>query len=215
MPGLGLDARAWSRVLSRLAGVGTVVPLPAMGLPAAVGADLRVEAQAERLVTRLPGGGDLVLVGHSASCPVVVEAARHTGVVRGLVLVGPTTDPTAATWPRMVAQWLRTASHEPLWEVGVLTPQYRATGVGSMARGMDQMRRYRTDVGLTPPSPPTRIIRGAYDRIASERWCAHLARSSDASVTTVPGAGHMVPLTHPQAVVHAVHDLAGPRMSAT
>jgi pimeloyl-ACP methyl ester carboxylesterase len=210
VPGLGLDARAWSGVLARLAGLGTVVLLPAMGRPADAGADLRVEAQAARLLDLLPAEGDLVLVGHSASCSVVVEAARHTGVVRGLVLVGPTTDPAAATWPRMVMQWLRTASHERLWEVGVLTPQYRSTGVASMVRGMDQMRRYRTDLGLAQASPPTRIIHGAYDRIASERWCAHLAEASTASVTAVPGASHMVPLTHPQAVVDAVHSLADP-----
>ena len=97
----------------------------------------------------------------------------------------------------------------------MLTPQYRATGLGSMARGMDQMRRYRTDVGLAPPSPQTRIIRGAYDRIASERWCAHLAEASAASVTVVAGAGHMVPLTHPQAVVDAVHSLTDPGPTGT
>ena len=91
VPGLGLDARAWSGVLARLAGLGTVVLLPAMGRPADAGADLRVEAQAARLLDLLPAEGDLVLVGHSASCSVVVEAARHTGVVRGLALVGPTT----------------------------------------------------------------------------------------------------------------------------
>jgi pimeloyl-ACP methyl ester carboxylesterase len=82
--------------------------------------------------------------------------------------------------------------------------------VRSMLRGMDTMRHYRTDVGLAAASAPTRIVRGSHDRIASEDWCAHLARTSGASVLSVPGAGHMVPLTNPDAVVAAIEDLRTP-----
>lgn len=209
VPGLGLDARAWRGVRALLPGPSAVLTLPAMGVAAAPGVPLGVEDHAARLLGLLPEQEGLVLVGHSASCPVVVEVARRTDRVRGLVLVGPTTDPAAATWSRIAAQWLRTASHERLWEVGVLAPQYRATGVRSMLRGMDAMRRYRTDVGLAAASRPTRIVRGEHDRIASLDWCRHLARTSPASVTTVPGAGHMVPLTHPEAVVDAIEALGG------
>ena len=186
-----------------------MVTLPSMGLPAAAadGAGLTVEDQATRLLGLLPDDADLLLVGHSAGCSVVVEAARRSHRVGGLVLVGPTTDPAAATWPRMAVQWLRTASHERLWEAGVLGPQYRATGVRSMLRGMDAMRHYRTDIGLAAARPPTRIVRGSHDRIAPEAWCDDLARSCGASVLTVAGAGHMVPLTHPQAVVDAIGQL--------
>ena len=147
VPGLGLDARSWRAVRSLLAEPSAVLTLPTLGLPAGSGAGLSVEDQAARLQGLLPDRGGLVLVGHSAGCSVVVEAARRTDRVRGLVLVGPTTDPAAATWPRIARQWLRAASRERLWEVGVLAPQYSATGVRSMLRGMDEMRHYRTDVG--------------------------------------------------------------------
>ena len=76
-----------------------------------------------------------------------------------------------------------------------------------MLRGMDAMRHYRTDIGLATAQTPTRIVRGSHDRIAPEAWCDDLARSCGASVLTVPGAGHMVPLTHPQAVVDAIGQL--------
>lgn len=210
VPGLGLDARAWRLVWPLLAGPCTVLTLPSMGRPAARRSDLSVEGQAERLGAVLPAGNTLVLVGHSASCPVVVEtAARHSSVV-GLVLVGPVTDPAAATWPRMLGQWGRTAGHERPWEVGVLAPQYRRTGVSSMARGMEHVRRYRTDVALSALTLPVRIVRGEHDRIAPQGWCADLAAAADGSVTTVPGAAHMVPLTHPHAVVGAVDAIRGP-----
>jgi pimeloyl-ACP methyl ester carboxylesterase len=152
----------------------------------------------------LPSTGDLVLVGHSAGCPVAVEVAAREPRVVGLVLVGPVTDPRARSWPRMVAQWVGTAMHEHLSEAATLLPQYRWTGSVSMLRGMAQVRRYRTEVGLSRLAVPTQVIRGDRDRIAPARWCAELAASSLAELVTVPRAAHMVPLTHPNVVVDSI-----------
>jgi pimeloyl-ACP methyl ester carboxylesterase len=62
IPGLGLDARSWSRVRERLPA--TVVHLPGMGLSKPVPS---LEVLAARL---LDGAGEapLVLVGHSQGC---------------------------------------------------------------------------------------------------------------------------------------------------
>lgn len=203
VPGLGLDHREFQAVRLGLDGPGLVVPLPSMGIGAPRGTDLSVEAHAERVLRVLPSGRPVVLLGHSASCPVVVEVARRTAVA-GLVLVGPVTDPRAATWPRMLAQWLRTASHELAGEVPVLVPQYTRTGAPSMLRGMDAVRRYRTDQALAGTDAPLEVVRGELDRIAPLDWCTRLAAGPGDLVTTVPGAGHMVPLTHPAAVRTAV-----------
>lgn len=203
VPGLGLDARALASVQHRLTGPSLVVPLPSMGVPAGRGTDLRVEQQSRRLLDALPLGRHVILVGHSASCPVVVDAATRTSAVAGLVLVGPVTDPDAISWTGMLVRWLRTARHEQLWELPVLTPQYRSTGALSMLRGMNHMRRYRTDAGLSTLSLPTLIIRGQHDRIAPAPWCDRLAVTARTVVTSVPGAAHMVPLTHPHVIAEA------------
>ena len=207
VPGLGLDHREFRAVRSGLDRPALVVPLPSMGLGAPLGSDLGVEAHAERVLAVLPPGGAPVLVGHSASCPVVVEVARRAPVT-GLVLVGPVTDPRAATWPRMLGQWVRTATHERPGEATVLLPQYARTGVGSMLRGMDAVRRHRTDHALRGLDVPVEVVRGERDRIAPADWCARLAAEGGGTVTTVGGAGHMVPLTHPEAVAAAVRRVA-------
>lgn len=210
VPGLGLDARAWSGLWPYLATGSTVLTLPAMGRDASGGADLSAQAHARRLAPQLPPGGGLVLVGHSASCQVVVEVAARDSRVRALVLIGPTTDPSSAAWPRMLAQWLRTARHEKPWEVGVLAPQYRRTGPVAMVRGMDGIRRHRIDLALTSVPARVVVIRGEHDRIASAPWCDRLAACSAGAVTTVAGAGHMVPLTHPHVVGDAINLLCAP-----
>lgn len=207
MPGLGLDSRSWHLVRHDLRGLSAVVTLPSMGQPAPRGMDLLVERQAERLLQSLPKGETTILVGHSASCPVVVEAATRTRDVVGLVLVGPVTDPAAQTWQRMLSQWARTASHEWPSEAAALVPQYRHTGALSMLRGMDAMRHFRTDLALSRLALPVEIVRGEKDRIASHEWSSALRRVSNGRLTTIQGAAHMVPLTHPTAVTAAVDRL--------
>ena len=187
-------------------GPSMVVTLPSMGRPAPAGTDLRVERQSRLVIDELPGGREAILVGHSASCPVVVDVATRSRGVVGVVLVGPVTDPRAGTWPRMIGQWLRTATHERVWEIPVLAPQYRSTGVSSMLRGMDQTRRYRTKEALGSLSVPIHIIRGQRDRIAPEGWCTELGRTSGGQVTSVPRGAHMIPLTHPGIVAAAADE---------
>ena len=215
VPGLGLDARAWRWVWPLLRGPSTVLTLPSMGRRAPTGADLGVPVLARELASMLPepaGPAEpagLVLVGHSASCQVVVAAAAHLPGVRGLVLVGPTTDPEAAAWPRMIARWVRTARHERAWEPTVLAPQYARTGIGSMVRGMDRVREHRVDLALASLPAPVQVVRGEHDVIADARWCDLLARRGGGTLTTVAGAAHMVPLTHPGAVADAVAAVTG------
>ena len=102
VPGLGLDARAWSAVRASLRGPSVVVHAALDGSSRGRETDLHVEQQSRRLIAALPPGRDVVLVGHSASCPVVVDVATRTSRVVGLVLVGPVTDPQARSWPRML-----------------------------------------------------------------------------------------------------------------
>jgi pimeloyl-ACP methyl ester carboxylesterase len=204
VPGLGLDVDAWQAVRDELEGPSVVVLLPSLGRPARGRADLRVEAQATRVLESLEQGTPTILVGLSASCPVVVNAAARWGEVVGLVLVGPVTDPTAQSWPRMLRQWWRTAVHERPSEATTLARQYRRTGPISMMRGMNAVRRFRTDLALQSLTLPVEIVRGHQDRIATHEWSSELARVSHGHLTTIEGAAHMVPLTHPEAVAAAV-----------
>lgn len=207
VPGLGLDSRSWHLVRHEMRGPSVVMLLPSLGQPAPRGTDLSVEGQAERLLQSLPTGEPIILVGHSASCPVVVDAATRTTDVVGLVLVGPVTDPAAQTWPRMLSQWARTARHEWPSEAPALVPQYRRTGILSMLRGMDAMRHFRTDLALGRLHVSVEIVRGEQDRIASREWSSRLEQVSNGRLTTIQGAAHMAPLTHPTAVAAAVDRL--------
>lgn len=205
VPGLGLSVHGWEPTIARLAPHGAVaVALPAFGAPARRGLPLDPRASARRLVARLDelGVGRAVLLGHSASCQVVAEAARQAPErVAALVLVGPTADPTASTWAELARRWVRTVVREPLWQVPLLLRDYTHSGLVAFARAIRAARRHRLDELVATLSCPILLVRGDRDRIASAAWLDRLAeRSGRAAVVTVPGGAHMVPLTRPREV---------------
>ena len=202
VPGLGLDAAAWRPTLSALPDGSydvRVALLPGYGRRAGRTLDLRPAALAELLIGE-SCAGPTVLVGHSASCQVVAQAARQRpDLVAGLVLVGPTTDPRAAGWPALAARWLATARHERPGQLPTLVRQYSRTGLATMARAMDAARRDDVRHALAAVRCPVLAIRGRHDRICPADWAAAVvvaAGGAGSRSVTLPAGGHMVPLTH-------------------
>lgn len=208
VPGLGLSTEVPARALRLLTGPSTCIALPGYGLPVGRGTALHPGALADDLLRRtdaLDVHGP-VLLGHSASCQVVVEAAlRRPDGIAGLVLVGPTTDPRADRWPRIAARWLRTAAWERPGQVPLLVRDYHRTGLGGMARVMDAARRHRIDRALARVGCPVLVVRGRHDRIAPADWVEGLADAAPhGRAVTLPAGAHMVPITHPAALAAEV-----------
>jgi pimeloyl-ACP methyl ester carboxylesterase len=212
VPGLGLGNEDWNpttRELLRL-GVGRerlrVTTLPGYGerTRRGDGVDPRsIGCLLAETVSR--SARACVLLGHSSSCQVVVHAAAYEPEhVLGLVLVGPTSDPRAATWPRLVGRWVATAAHETPRQVPALVAQYHRTGLMHMIRVMDAARRDRIDLALADVLCPVLVIRGPHDRIAPADWC----RTLGATVTLTRG-GHMVPMTDGGLVANEVARFLG------
>ncbi|MFL6132073.1 MAG: alpha/beta fold hydrolase [Nocardioidaceae bacterium] len=221
IPGIGLGREAWEPTLRHLGdrALAHVETLPGYGLRTDGDDDLRPAVLAERLRPLLdprlagetgdPSRGPTVLVGHSASCQIVVHAARYwPDRVRGLVLIGPTTDPRASTWPRLAARWLATARHEDPRQVPALVKQYHRTGLDSMRRAMEAARHDRIEVTLRGTECPVLVLRGLHDRICPVSWSEELtgARAGAAwsGAVTLSRGGHMVPLTRGRLVADEI-----------
>jgi pimeloyl-ACP methyl ester carboxylesterase len=203
IPGLGLGPRSWAPTLNALAGDPRTTAarrVPGYGEPAPRGRTLAPERLAAALSSRMQEtSGRVVVFGHSASCQIAAHvAAMNPTRVAGLVLVGPTTDPTAATWPRLITRWLATARHETPRQVPALLRQYRRTGLGAMRRAMDLARRDRIEDTLSRTSARVLVLRGRHDRICPEGWATDVAGCGGAGsrAVTLAGGGHMVPSTH-------------------
>jgi pimeloyl-ACP methyl ester carboxylesterase len=205
VPGLGLDERSSARLRRRSGG--TVVILPGMGQRRSVGTlpDLADELRAGL------GSGPVVLVGHSQSCQVVVAAAERDVRVSGVLLLGPTTDPRMRRLPVLAARWVRTAVREPAWQLPLLLAQWSRTGPAAMTALWRRTSGDRIDERLRRVAVPVVVVRGDRDVLCPHDWAAHLAACAPRGrLVELPGAAHMTPQTHPDAVAELLRGLQGP-----
>ena len=213
LPGLGLGPESWRPTLELLPpGVEVIVhTFPGFGRPAARAFDLAPRALAAGVCHALPrAGGPIVLLAHSASCQVAAHvAARAPDRIAALVLVGPTTDPRAATWPGLVARWLPTALHERPIQAPVLLRQWARTGLPTMVRALDAARRDDLMGTLDDVSAPVLVVRGRHDAICPADWSEAVARhgGDGSGAVTLDAGAHMVPYTHGPVVAALINEV--------
>jgi pimeloyl-ACP methyl ester carboxylesterase len=204
VPGLGLDARSYARVVDRVPA--TVRLLPGMGLPVLCPS---VDLLARQLLDGI-GPGPVVLVGHSQSSQVVAAAAQAGGSrVVAVVLLGPTTDPRLRRLPVLAWRWLWTAVHEPLWQVPLVLAQWWRTGPRCMVRLWRTAAPDRIDRRLARLDVPVTVVRGTRDALCPGDWAAHLAAAARLGrLVELPGAAHMTVQTHAEQVAAIIREAA-------
>jgi len=207
VPGLGLGPESYAPTCKHLHAQYEVVALPGYGMKAGQDDDLHIEALAERLVQQVKERS--VLVGHSASCEIVVEATlQRPELVAALVLIAPSGDLTASSWPSMTGRWLRSALWNPPTLIPTLAKQYRRTGIPSMTRALEAARYYDLAAAAsklaagtelpdgTKQTVPTVMIRSAHDKLAPALWTQQLADLTGGEAWTLPTGSHLPVLTN-------------------
>jgi pimeloyl-ACP methyl ester carboxylesterase len=195
VPGLGLGPESYAPTVRHLDTDYAVVTLPGYGEPAAPGEDLSTEALAERLASTLQKPA--VLVGHSASCQIVVAAAlAHPDLAKALVLIGPSGDVQASSWPILASRWLRSA----VWDSPRLAPtlarQYFRTTFTTMARAMEAARHYDLAAAIQGVTVPTLVVRSKHDHISPAQWTQQIADRTCGEAWTLPSGSHLPVLTN-------------------
>jgi pimeloyl-ACP methyl ester carboxylesterase len=195
VPGLGLGPESYAPTLRHLDTQYEVLTLPGYGERASRGDDLQTEALAERLAQKLQQRA--VLVGHSASCQIVVATAlAHPGLVKALVLVAPSGDQKASSWPVLASRWVRST----VWDSPLLAPtlarQYFRTRFTTMARAMEAARHYDLAAAVRGVTVPTLVVRSKHDRLSPAQWTQQIADRTHGEAWTLPSGSHMLVLTN-------------------
>jgi pimeloyl-ACP methyl ester carboxylesterase len=193
--GLAVSHRYLMPTAAALNGRAVYVPdLPGFGLSDKPGDVLDVCGHADVLAGWLDSldTTPVALVGNSFGCQVAVELTRRRpDLVAALVLVGPTTDPTAAsTWGQ-----LRRLAFDLLFEdwrqAPILLADIRDAGLRRIVATLRHAVRDRIETKLPSIRVPTLLARGAHDRIAPSRWLARAAALiPDARTLVIEGAAH-------------------------
>lgn len=204
-------ARTYLPIVRRLASSFTVVVVEA---PGSGGSDRLERAWSfERygewlvdLVRRMPLAAPLV-IGHSDSAPIVIEAARIAPKeLRGIVLVGPCGACEPKSVARMVASRALDALGEPLFSVRV-TPHLARNVLRHRRAFFDHVRaacsadyaRIAADVRL-----PTLLAWGDRDRTVPLDCASRFGQAIEGAKLVVGSGAHDWLITQPEAFAAAV-----------
>jgi pimeloyl-ACP methyl ester carboxylesterase len=227
-------ARSWDRIRAALAAEGkTVIALDMLGYGAsrAPGPAYGIEEEVAHLRQVLDGQGvdRFHLAAHSVGAmyglhlrralgprvvrltlidPVVVSVLREPGGEAGYAemdvqyqgFMGEADPARAARF--FVEHW----NGRGAWEgIGDRARRAIVSLVPKMRLEMEVSKGDTASLAvLAQAPPPTAVLVGEKTLVAPRASARLLAQAFHASLTAVPGAAHMIPQTHPAAVVHAV-----------
>lgn len=195
VPGLGLGPESYAKTVEHLTTPYHVITLPGYGEPAGSREDLHPEALGAALAEKIRERS--VLVGHSASCQIVVEAAvREPEIVHALVLAAPTGDIRMSSWVDRSVRWLGSAVPEVPRLIRNVTPQYARTTLPSIARAAEAARHHDLAAIISQVRVPVVIVRGKHDLICPAEWVERLAELSHGEARTLDTGSHMPVLTN-------------------
>ncbi|MGW4465044.1 alpha/beta fold hydrolase [Micromonospora sp. NPDC004704] len=204
--GLAVSHRYLMPTALRLGGRSVYVPdLPGFGLSGKPGAVLDVVQHAEAVAAFMEtlGVASAAILGNSFGCQVAVElAVRRPDLVAALILVGPTTDPTAATMTGQLRRLLRDLPREDWRQTPILARDLRDAGPRRIVATLRHAIEDHIDAKLPAISVPTLLVRGDLDPIAPARWV-------DQAVLLTPG-GRTLTI----AAAHNAVTTAGPKLAA-
>jgi pimeloyl-ACP methyl ester carboxylesterase len=145
---------------------------------------------------------DAVLVGHSMGSQVVAEVmVQAPGLVRRGVLIGAVTDNHARTVVRQAVRLARDGLHEPPRVNALLTADFLRAGPRWYSAMLAPMLGYRTEDAVARIADELLLVRGEKDPVCTQRWQDELtAHARHGWGAVVPGAGHVVMYTEPDAV---------------
>ncbi|MFR9779807.1 alpha/beta fold hydrolase [Micromonospora sp. MS34] len=190
--------------------------LPGFGLTEHPGTAYDVPRHAAHLAAWLDAYhlGRVCLVGHSFGAEVAAAlAARRPGLVRALVLAGPTGDPAARARRGQLGRWLVDALREARLQAPILLRDVWAARPWRVLPALSHSVRNAVEADLVRVAAPTLVLTGSRDPIAPVRWRDQAARLvADGRTATVPGAAHNVATTAPLQVADAIRTLLAPAL---
>jgi len=142
-----------------------------------------------------------ILVANSMGCQVATElAVRRPELVRALVLIGPTVDPSARSALRHAFRLALDGWFEPPRLTGIVIRDYLRYGPARLIR----QARYALDDTIEERLPaidvPALVVRGAHDPLCPAAWAQQAALLLRSRLVTIAGAGHAVHFSHPRQV---------------
>jgi pimeloyl-ACP methyl ester carboxylesterase len=227
--GSGESAQSWGRVIALLGARDDLrcvaLDLPGHGAmvarPGPAGMTLADYADAVRSAITRDALGPVILVGHSLGSAITLRLAlEQPALVRRIVLIGGgarlrvlpallegAKHATAETMEQLVATGFAPGhEREAFTHASRLAP----TAQGMLYRDLAACDGFDMMADLGRIAQPALILVGSEDRLTPPKYAQYLAEHLEqATLVTVPGAGHFLPAEAPEAVARAIGEWMG------
>jgi pimeloyl-ACP methyl ester carboxylesterase len=212
--GLVISSRYHVPTMRRLAGRHLVIApdLPGYGWSSKPAHALDVPGLGDALLATMDaaGIGRAILVGNSLGSQIAAQvAADHPDRVLGLVLTGPTFDPSEPSLLRHFGRLLADIPREwpSLWLEHI--PDALLAGIPRVLETLRHAWNHRVESVLPAVRAPTIVVRGSHDPLAPRRWIREAASLVPGGrALEIRGGGHAVTYGTPRAVARIVEELA-------
>lgn len=151
------------------------------------------------------GLGRVSLVANSMGCQISVDLAlRYPNRVERLVLIGPTSDPTARTFTAHALRLIASAPFERVSLIPILIADYLRMGTRLIPE-FRFMLRDPVEEKLPQITIPAMVVRGEKDAIVPPRWFEEAARLLRAErKVVILRWGHAVNFSAPRQLLSVV-----------
>jgi len=195
-----------------------VPDLPGFGPSAKPSRALGVRGLARALAAWLDAIGveSAPLVANSIGCQIVVALAReHTERAERLVLVGPTVDAHARSFPRQAFRLALDTAREPPSLAAIVALDYLTYGPLRFLATARSALNDRIEDHARFVAAPVLVVRGARDALVSQRFAEELAaRFANGRLVVVPDSPHAVNYARPDVLARLVRDFLSERSAA-
>lgn len=220
--GLGVSSRYFHPLSEALTAHGRVVAvdLPGFGKTQDPDRSLRISEFARVLgqTVRLTGGDDVVLLGHSMGCQVVVEALlQDPALARSAVLAAPVVNADERSTGVVLRRFVQSAIREPLPSAFASVAAFSRCGPRWLGLHIPAMVGYRIEERIEGVTVPVLLVGGPLDRLAPPAWVEQLAGrvAGPAPVHIIDGAAHQMIFTNAAEVADLVASFAAEAAAAT
>lgn len=213
--GIGVSTRYFGPTIdvldARRAGIS--VDLPGFGRARNPEKSPSIDDHADALATLLDDEGldRIVVVGHSMGAQVAAALAEaRPDLVAGLVVIGPTVDPSARSVVRQALRLGLDMTREPIRSnLTVLGDYLFRSGMGYYFRQLPAMLGDRIERRVKELTQPVLVVRGDRDPVSPERWSRELAETAQRGRHEMLPGPHVVMFTAPEPLAALIDEFAG------
>jgi 2-hydroxy-6-oxonona-2,4-dienedioate hydrolase len=139
-------------------------------------------------------------LGNSTGCQIITDLAFHyPDRVKGIILQGPTIDPSMRRKGKQIWKFLQNSSGEPSSQMLNMMKDYSLSGIKRVTKTLDFSMIYKTEDFLPMINLPALVVRGDKDEIVSHEWATRAASLlPKGQYKVIPGAAHTIPWAMPK-----------------